>query len=211
MQKKYENKEMVLLALSDEPLSKVQPFVKKENMNYIVGADAKATFKTFGVKAYPTMLVVDRGGKVAYKGHDFDQAEKAVESALKAEPSSDPPEAGPEDEAANAAYKKALKLYKKKDYGKALKAFQDIVKEYKGTQAAKKAGAKVKKIKASKKMMAKVQESGVTKKCEDWLDLARSLARGGKNEEATRCYQRIIDEYPDSSFADIARKEMTSL
>jgi TolA-binding protein len=210
MQKKHKNKGMILLAISDEPLSKVSPFVKKNSVNYIVGADAKSAFKAFGVSGYPTIFVIDATGTVAYRGYDFNQAARTLEKALKDKPA-DAEVSGLEEAAAKADYEKALKLYKAKDYAKAIKGFEQVTADFKGTDAARKAAAKIKSMKASRKIMAKIRAAEEKKQCEDWLDMARMLARDGQRDKAAEYYQKVINEYPDSSFADIAKTEMTAL
>lgn len=210
MQKKYKNKEVILLALSDESLATVSSFVKKNNINYIVGTDAKPTFKKFGARGYPTIFVIDAKGTVAYRGSNPEAATKSLEKTLKDKPS-DPEDGGLEEAAAKAAFEKALELYKKKDYAKALKALEQITKEYKDTEIAKKAAVRIKRMKADKKIMEKIREAEEKKRCETWLETARNLAQNGKRAEAAEYYQKIIDEYPYSSFADIAKTELAGL
>jgi len=209
MQKKHQNKNLVILAVTGEPRSKVAPFVKDNKINYIVGAGAEKALTAYRIRGFPTVLVIGADGEIAYRGHNPLEAEKVAEEKLKEISSEDL--GGIEESAAKSAYDKALKLYKKKDYAKALKAFGAVTKNFKGTEAAGEAAAKIKKMKASKKIMAKILKADADRKCEDWLDAARSLVKMDKTKEAAEYYQRIIDEYPDSSFAKIARKEMATL
>ena len=209
MQKKHKNKDMILLAISEEPSKTVAPFVKKNEINYIVGAAASKTTQAFRIKAYPTFIVIGTNGRITYRGSAFQFAEEAVVKALKESPA-DASEESLEDASANAALKEALNLYKKKDYAKAMKAFEQVVKDFNGTDAATEAAAKIKSMKANKKIMAKIGEAEEKKKCERWLETARMLVKNGKRDEAAEYYQKIIDGYPESSFADIARKEMAA-
>ncbi|MEK7324526.1 MAG: tetratricopeptide repeat protein [Chloroflexota bacterium] len=59
--------------------------------------------------------------------------------------------------------------------------------------------------------MAAVADGDMRKKCEDWLQMARTLAKSGKNEEAAKYYKKVMDEFPDSTFAQTARAEMAGL
>lgn len=210
MQKKYgHDKGVVLVALSDEPTDTVKPFLKKNKMNYIVGADAKSTFKEFGIKGYPTVFVVDPDGTIRYKGHDPKAAEKAVEKALKDSP---PKKKGGLGKAGGTeALAKADTLYKAGEYAKALKEYEKIAKAQKDSEIGKKAKAKAKEITSNKEAMASVKDAEAKKKCENWLQLARNLAKNGKEDEAADYYKRIIQEFPDSSFADTAKTELTKL
>jgi len=209
MQDKYENKKVVLLALSDEKTSTVKRFAKKTTMNYIVGSDAKFTFKKYGVKAYPTIFVLDPSNEIVYVGHDGKEAEKTIKRLLKESPPKSVAKLGANKP--EAAYKKALKYYKKKKYAKALAAYEEVVKDYKGTDAAKKAKAKIKKIKSNERIMAKIRDAEAKKKCESLLATARMFVSNGKIKEAKEHYQRIVDEYPDTSYAEEAEEKLATL
>lgn len=213
MQKKYaDEKGFLLVALSDEPSATVKPFAKKNKINYVVGMDAKPTFKEYGIRGYPTIFVLDRAGEIVYKGHSADDAEEAVEESLKKKgPTKREPLEPLGSGAAKTALTKADDLFKKKDYAKALKEYEKLAKVHKDTDIGKKAKAQVGKIKGDKAIMAAVAEGDMRKKCEDWLQMARTLAKGGKNEEAAKYYKKVLDDYPESTFAQTARAEMAGL
>lgn len=206
MQKKYgHDKGVLLVALSDEPDAKVRSFVKANNMNYVVGSDANPTFKDFGVRGYPTVFVMDPNGKIIYKGHSAEDAEDIVDELLK----KNPPKAMTLGAASgSAALAKANDLYARKEYAKALKEFDRIAKSSKDSEIVKTAKAKAAEIRANPQAMAAVNEAEVISKCESWLQLARNLASAGKDDEAAKYYQRILDEFPASKFAAIARREL---
>ncbi len=210
IQKRYSDRGVVLLALSQEHESKVKPFIKDEKINYIVGCEAKETFLEYEVEKIPTMFVIAPDGKIVFRGNDPDKAETAIGETLKEHP---PKFAGSifAKDASADAYKRALRLYKKKRYAKALKEFEKIVKDFKGTKCAEKAEAKVEKIKANKKVMAKIRKTEERKTCELWLSSARSLAQQGKKEQATEYYNRVLKEYPDSPYAVEALKGLAEL
>lgn len=213
MQNKYaDKKDFLLVALSDEPTETVKPFAKKNKINYIVGMDAKSTFKDFGIRGYPTIFVLDKAGEITYKGHSAEEAEDAAEEALK---STAPTKAAPVEPlgsgAAKTALAKADDLFKKKEYAKALKEYEKLAKVYKDTDVGKKAKGQVAKIKGDKSMMASVAESDAKTKCEDWLQTARMLAKSGKSEEAAKYYKKVIDQFPDSTYAQTAQAELAGL
>ncbi len=213
MQKKYaDDKNFLLVALSDEPSATVKPFAKKQKINYVVGMDAKSTFKEFGVRGYPTIFVLDKSGEIVYKGHSADDAEEAVEESLtKTGPTKREPLEPLGSGAAKTALAKADDLFKKKEYAKALKEYERLANVYKDTDVGKKAKAQVGLIKGDKAIMAAVTEGDRRKKCEDWLQMARTLAKSGKNEEAAKYYKKVMDEFPGSTFAQTARTEMAGL
>jgi TolA-binding protein len=209
MQKKYGPKGFTLVALSYEKASLVMPYVKKKKMSYIVGGDAKATKDAYGVKAWPDYFVIDPNGKIVYRGIDSHKVEEAVKKVLKDTP---PTSTGPLAKASPAAaYKRATKLYKSKKYLQAIEAYEKLVRDSPAAKYATKAKAKLEKIRANKKIMAKVRHAEEQKKCESWLERARASAKDGKKSEATKHYKKIIKEFPDTPYADTARREMADL
>lgn len=208
MHKKYAGKGLVILAISDEPMSKVSPFVKKNKMNYIVGVDGKKTQQAYKVKGYPTYFVVNGEGKIIYEGHDGEEAEVHVKKALK---ELKPGSSGFWEKAGQADLDAAEALAKNGKYDKALKAYEKAAKSYKGSKigdAATKAAAK---LKSDPEIGAKIREAEAGKKCKGWLQFARDAAKNGDNDRARGYYERIIKEFPESSFAKTAREEMESL
>ena len=217
-----------MVALSYEPVAKVMPYAKQHGMDFIVGGGAKATEKVYDIRGYPTMFVIDPSGRVAWKGHSPMAAEQAIQRVLAKSPptkrgtlpkrgtstnrgSSTKRGTALEEQAARAAYQKADRLFEKKRYADAIRAYVKTAKEYKGTSYAEKARSKLWRIKADKKLMAQARRTEATRKCENWLGLAQSLSKSGKRDQAMEYYQRIIKEYPGSSYARRAREGITEL
>ncbi len=214
MQQKYDSKGVVLLALSYEPAATVQRYLKEnQRITYIVGAGAKATQDAYGVRGFPTMFIIDPEGEIAWIGHpNGPEAEKAIEGVLRDTPPKS--KLSLRELVAKKAYQKAGKHRKKKRYVEAIKGYAKISKRFEGTKYAKKAKAKLKKLKADKRIMAKVRKArrlANKKRCEDWLQLARSLAEGGRSGEAAKYYERIIEKFPDSRYAKTAEEELAEL
>ena len=209
MQKKYgHDKGVLLVALSDEPDPTVRPFVKRNSMNYVVGIDAKSTFRDFAIRGYPTVFVLNPKGEITYKGHDPYEAEEAVEEALR----KTPPKAKTLGQAAgSSALTKADELYAKRDYAKALKEYERIAKANKNSEIGRKAQGRAAEIRKHPEAMAVVKDAEVKSNCESWLQLARNLVSAGKEEEAARYYKKILDEYPESSYALTSKREMAKL
>lgn len=76
--RKYEGTEVTFLAVSgDEDETRVLPYMEREKVKATVAFDdGLAAF--LGVQAYPTVIILDREGKVAYSARGFD-AEGFVE------------------------------------------------------------------------------------------------------------------------------------
>ena len=80
LNKKFADKGVVFIGLSDETQDKVAPFVKQMNMDYAVGGGSP-TGNLYGVTGIPTAFIVDTTGKVAWEGHPMDpEFEKALET-----------------------------------------------------------------------------------------------------------------------------------
>lgn len=208
LHRKFSKKGLVIVGLSNEATDKVTKHLKKYETPFIIGAGSKC-LKAWGIKGYPTFFVVDTKGVVTYKGHSVSAASKAVKSAMQKTPPSPGLPFG--DEAAAKDLAAAEKYLKAKKYTRALKEFASVIKEYPDTPAAKKAKKKLARLKKDKKIMAKVRRAEAKKKCTAWLDMARSLAKAGNPAAARKYYQRILDGFGDSPYADTARIEMARL
>ena len=84
--KKYADKGLVVVGPSLDAEAGVQKFKEKHSIEeYALLSDARKSATAYGVKAYPTMFLVGKDGKVAWKGHFEDEALiKAIETALAA-------------------------------------------------------------------------------------------------------------------------------
>ena len=79
LSKKYADKGVVFIGLTDEPKDKVEPFAKEMKMTYAIGGGSP-TGKAYGVTGVPTAFIVDTGGTIAWAGHPLASAfEKALD------------------------------------------------------------------------------------------------------------------------------------
>jgi peroxiredoxin len=79
---RYRERGLTVLAISYETPDKMQPFLQKNGYTMPVGSDPeKKTITAYGVRGWPTTIVLDKDGKVAHVGSPYD-AEAAVEAAL---------------------------------------------------------------------------------------------------------------------------------
>lgn len=80
---KYKDRGMELIALSQDKSSDVvRQFVADKNINYHVAID-NGTADWYEVKGYPTMVVVDAAGKIAWRGYPWQPGlENAIKKAL---------------------------------------------------------------------------------------------------------------------------------
>jgi len=115
------------------------------------------------------------------------------------------------DVEAAAALKKADGLFAKKKYQLAIEAYEKVAADFPKTASAKKAEAKVEEIKADKTIAKEMREAEAAKKCKGWIQMARGLAKNGKVEEARRYYEKVIEQYGDTSWAATAKEELAKL
>ena len=80
MNAKYKDKGVVIVGLSDEPLSKVKPFAEQIKMDYAVGAGSNSV-AAYGVAGIPHAFII-ADGKVIWHGHPMQGLDKAIEKAL---------------------------------------------------------------------------------------------------------------------------------
>ncbi len=86
LQKKFEERGVVFVGVSDEDQATVQPFVDNmgEKMDYRVALDrnqatSEAYMKAFGVNGIPHAFVVDREGRIAWHGHPMDGLDRVLD------------------------------------------------------------------------------------------------------------------------------------
>jgi thiol-disulfide isomerase/thioredoxin len=208
LKKKYESKGVLLVALSDEPKSKVAPFVDQQKMSYVVGGGAKATQEKYGISAFPTAILIDPDGKVAWTGHPA-----VIDSEIVKLMKSNPPKkkGGLSAASAEATLKKADKLFRDRKYADAMELFSMVADENKGSAHGKKAASQIKKMKANSTIMDTIRRAEADRKCTQWLQCARILAQYGEKADAAKYYDRIITEFGDLENSKIARAERQSL
>lgn len=206
LQKRYNNQQVILLAMTDETRAKASTFVQSRKVNYIVGHDAKEMRNRFKVDITPTLCVVAADGKIAYLGRSLDEAEKAVEKSLKETP---PTVKGSlASRLGHTALVRADELRAQKKYALAYKAYEGVVKAHGDSPLAEKAKLALEEMRADKAIMREIRLAEAKKKCESWLRMARQLKESGNVEGARKYYQRIVNEFGDTPYADTARKEL---
>ena len=89
LQKKFKDKEVVFIGVSDETPAKIKPFVATmgEKMDYTVAADqggetGAAYMGAFGVNGIPHAFVIDKDGQLAWHGHPMAGLDQVLEQLL---------------------------------------------------------------------------------------------------------------------------------
>ena len=84
---KYKDKGLALIALSqDKSAEQLERFVREKKISYNVAVD-NGTADWFGIRGYPTAVIVNHEGKVVWQGYPWDKDfEKTIAKTLEASP-----------------------------------------------------------------------------------------------------------------------------
>jgi thiol-disulfide isomerase/thioredoxin len=88
MQKKFKDKGVVFVGVSDEKPDVVKKFVEKmgNKMDYTVAIDAGKTspsyMEAFEIKGIPHAFIVDKEGRIAWHGHPMDRLDETLQEVV---------------------------------------------------------------------------------------------------------------------------------
>jgi thiol-disulfide isomerase/thioredoxin len=89
LQKKFKDRGVVFIGVSDEEAATVKQFVGKlgDKMNYTVAVDKDSKtiqdyMTAYGQNTIPQAFIVDKQGRVVWTGNPFDDLEKALEQVV---------------------------------------------------------------------------------------------------------------------------------
>ncbi len=115
-------------------------------------------------------------------------------------------------EAANDMLKLARQFEAEEKTVDAMGLYGRVVREYPGTDAAKQAAEASSRLKRGTiKTEASSTTSNVDRDCRLWMSTADNFAAQGKQTAAMQVYQKIIDTYPNSSYAATAKEKLAKL
>jgi Tetratricopeptide repeat len=100
---------------------------------------------------------------------------------------------------------------RKKAWKKALEAYRSCAKQYPGTEAGKKAQAKVAEFESSDEIMGKIRGAAAAKDCGGWLNLAKNFISNNVPERAKVYLRKVIDNYPGTTYAREAQELLDGL
>lgn len=82
--KKYKDRGLEIIGVTDEDSSTVSSFVKDVPIDYPVAFDANGKFaKPFGIRGIPHAMILDKTGKVVWEGHPMSLQDSQIEAVLK--------------------------------------------------------------------------------------------------------------------------------
>ena len=88
-----------------------------------------------------------------------------------------------------------------------LKQLQQIVEGYADTDAAQEASKQLNMIKADTAIMRQINDGNAAAKCRSWMSMAHSFEINKDYKRAVEYYEKIVNEFPDTSFAEDARQK----
>ncbi len=94
MHKKYKDKGVLFVSLSNEDDSLVAPFVKQQHMTYLVGSGSSMD-RVFGVNAIPHAVLFSPEGVAEWIGHPA-RLDDAIQTAIRKHPNAQPLGGGPD-------------------------------------------------------------------------------------------------------------------
>jgi len=109
----------------------------------------------------------------------------------------------------------AEQAMKDKKFPEAIEALTDVTKQFAGSPFARRAGERLAKAEArlwepkkSKTVAAPGNELEARRKSRAWLSIAESCAKAGRKETAVRYLNKVIDNFPNTTWAEEARKRL---
>jgi peroxiredoxin len=115
------------------------------------------------------------------------------------------------EQKAAAALAQARSLRKDQKVGESYETLKQIVTNYAGTPSAEAARKMINSYEADPELMKQVNQQIADEKADGILTLARSYASAGLTDKAKKKFQEVIDQFPNTSQSDTAKKEMDAL
>ena len=85
MHEKFRDKGVVIISLTDEPKTTVEPFAREMGMTYAIGGGSRSG-AAYGVEGIPHAFVISPAGMIVWEGHPMGGLEAAVEAQLRETP-----------------------------------------------------------------------------------------------------------------------------
>jgi len=112
---------------------------------------------------------------------------------------------------ADAALASAQQLKEEQKDIAAYPAFKSVVATFPGTDAAAKASEIVKAYESDKDFMKKFNDAVAGPKAKSALSMADSYKRAGRADLAKKKYQSVIEQYPNTEYAEKAQKALDEM
>lgn len=140
-----------------------------------------------------------RDAKKLERTHASNPESKKAAKAIRLEPE------------ARAELEKAQGYVDRENYSGALLTLRLLLEKYDGTPSSTEGARLLERLESDPKIQKAIAEQEEKTNCNKWLRAGREFERQGDREKARAEYQRILDQYPDSSFAKEARERLEAI
>lgn len=207
---------MSLAAVSDD--ARKSAAVKKRvadidvKLQAIVTTEMELAEKLIGEKKY-----LEAAMALATLGQAMGQSSQGLKAMQRLSELKSMPEAREAMKAADAEAKAEEELMVASDLQRAGKddqayaRYKQIVKQFPGTESAKVAAEQIATYEKDPAFVKRANESNAGTKAKGMISLAQSYVRAGHKDKAKAKYQEVIDQFPDTSFSETAKKEQAAL
>ena len=116
--------------------------------------------------------------------------------------------------ASTIAYGKAKAEEDAENYGEAVRLYEKVLRIWPNEIAALKAEHAVRRLRSDPKIAELLKEHAefeASKVCPGWINIAHNYRINADRDRAREYLQRVIDKFPDTSYAEEARKKLKEL
>ena len=115
------------------------------------------------------------------------------------------------DAAADLMERQAAMAEREADYKRAIALLQSYVTSYARSHRIAEVRVHLAKLRADKKVQSLIATEQRDADCKGWLGMARNYTDSERPDLAKRYFQKVIDTYPDTPYAQTARKELAAM
>lgn len=193
----FANQGLKVIALSDEPLDLVEPYVEQLDLNFTV-ASGSGSNEPYGVSGIPHSVLIDADGNVAWQGSPYGLSKGIIKKALKGA-------RHPKTEflsvhltaPVDGRVSKAADLAADGQLSGALKEIEGIAADEKATDAQKKDGTALK--------------DAIDKHVKALAAQADKLAKARDPEQALKVFDALAKEFPSTDVGAGAKKRIDEI
>lgn len=187
---------MVLLALSDELPEVVEPYLRKLALPFPVAAGSTAR-QRYGVRAIPHSVLIDAGGRIVWRGHPSQLAEKQIRDVLASvDATTREGSVVVEGELAGRAAEIGA-LAKQGELARALERCASLQADASASQAEREGAARVR--------------EAIAARVARWVERAREQAAAGEPLAAAHTLKRALAAVGESELGAPARAALSKL
>jgi thiol-disulfide isomerase/thioredoxin len=196
-------KDPTIAARYEETKTKVTAAAEK----VFAEAEALLADKSFG----PGVEMLKTLASAMAKTPIAERAQKRIDEVMASPEAKAQAEAAALESRASELLKVGQAFQAQKKDEQAYAAFKSLVKQYPKSEAAKTASEAVAMYEKDPAFVTRANDAATGGRAKSMLSLAQNYKSAGKTDLARRKYQEVINEFPDTSFAATAKREMAEL